>query len=145
MARRRKRINGEPPDVEVIWEVADSLWQRIEPILVAYWPRKPTGRRTADWRKALNGIIFRLRTSCQGNKLPKQFGDDSTVHRWFQRWCRDGVMAKIWAVLVEECVELGGVDWEWQAADGAVAKARFGGKKRAAIPRIGASPAASGA
>ena len=28
---------------------------------------------------------------------------------------------------MEECEELGGVDWEWQAADGAMGKARLGG------------------
>jgi hypothetical protein len=38
-----------------------------------------------------------------------------------------GVLDRIWAALVEECEEFGGVEWEWQAADGAVGKARFGG------------------
>ena len=38
-------------------------------------------------------------------------------------------MEKIWAVLVEECEELGGVGWEWQSADAAMGKARFGGDK----------------
>jgi len=28
--------------------------------------------------------------------------------------------------MVEECEELGGVDWEWQAADCALGKARLG-------------------
>ncbi len=32
-----------------------------------------------------------------------------------------------WERLIEECEELGGVDFEWQAADGAMGKARFGG------------------
>lgn len=128
----------------VIWEISDPLWERIEPILLEYWPRKRTGRRTADWRKVINGIIFRMRSGCQWNQLPRQFGDDSTVHRWFQRWCQDGVMEKIWGVLVQECEELGGVRWEWQAADAAMAKARFGGKKRAEIPRIAANRAQSG-
>jgi putative transposase len=30
-------------------------------------------------------------------------------------------------MLVEECEELGSVDWEWQAADTAMGKARMGG------------------
>jgi hypothetical protein len=29
----------------------------------------------------------------------------------------------------EACEDLGGCDWEWQAADGAMGKARFGGTK----------------
>ena len=28
---------------------------------------------------------------------------------------------------MEGCEELDGVDWEWQSADGAMGKARFGG------------------
>ncbi len=54
-------------------------------------------------------------------------------------------MEKIWAALVEECHELGGLNWEWQSADGAMAKARFGGKKRAEIPRIAAGRARNAA
>jgi putative transposase len=132
-SRKRKRSREK---LGVIWEVPDALWERIEPILEEYWPTKTTGRKHAEWRRCLNGIIFRMRTGCQWNQLPKEFGDDSTVHRWFQRWNKDGVMERIWAELVSECDDLGGVSWEWQSADGAMAKARFGGKKRAEIPRI---------
>ena len=68
--------------------------------------------------------------------LAKVFGDDSTVHRWFQRWNRNGVMKAIWAELVSQCEELEGVDWEWQSADGSMGKARFGGALSGATPRI---------
>jgi len=81
-----------------------------------------------------------MRSGCQWNRLPERFGDDSTVHRWFQRWNKHGVMERIWAELVSECDELGGLNWEWQSADGALAKARFGGKKRAETPLIGVNP-----
>lgn len=68
-----------------------------------------------------------MRTGCQWDRLPERFGDDSSVHRWFQRWNKNGVMEKVWAVMVAGCEELGGVHWEWQSADGAMGKARFGG------------------
>ncbi len=122
--------------LDTIWEVDDDLWAIIEPILLEYWPRKATGRPPANWRKCFNGIIYRMRTSCQWNKLPKEFGDDSSVHRWYQRWCQDGVMEKIWAVLVEHCDELGDVEWKWQAADAMLGKARFGGPILAQTPQI---------
>jgi putative transposase len=120
-----------------IWEIGDELWKLILPILLRYWPQKKTGRPVANWRKALNGIIYRMRTGCQWNRLPKEFGDDSTVHRWFQRWCKDGVMQQIWAVLLEQCEEMAGVEWKWQAADGCLGKARFGGALWVPTPRIG--------
>jgi putative transposase len=126
------RTQRTTPPLGTIWEIDDELWQRIEPILLEDAPLPPKshgGRHRIDWRAAINGIIFRLRSSCQWNKLPQPFGDDSSVHRWFQRWCRSGIFEKIWAVLVEECDELGAVDWKWQAADGMLGKARFGGEK----------------
>jgi putative transposase len=127
--------------LDTIWEVDDRLWAMIEPILLAFWPRKRTGRRTACWRACLNGIIYQLRTGCQWNKLPKHFGDDSTVHRWFQRWAQQGILERIWAVLVQHCDELGGVEWKWQAADGSLGKARFGGQMSDPIPRTAAKMA----
>ena len=49
---------------------------------------------------------------------------------------KKGVLQCIWATLVENCEELGGVDWQWQSADGAMGKARFGGTMSVQIPRI---------
>ena len=140
MAKESRKRRRKGKGLGVIWEIPDALWERVQPILEEYWPTKATGRKHAEWRRCLNGIIFRMRTGCQWNKLPnKEFGDDSTVHRWFQRWNKNGVMARVWAELVSECEELGGLSWAWQSADGALAKARFGGKKRGQIPPIGAN------
>jgi putative transposase len=110
-----------------IWRVSDELWAKIEPILAEVDPPKPTGRPRIDPRRALDGVIYRLRSGVQWNQLPREFGDDASVHRTFQRWVELGVFERVWALLVSECSELGGVNWEWQAADGAMGKARFGG------------------
>lgn len=139
MAKRRRPI--EPLDT--IWEVPDELWERIEPILLEHWPRKVEGRPPADWRAALNGIIFRLRTGAQWDQLPRHFGAKSTVHDWFQRWNKAGIMERIWALLVAECEELSAVYWEWQSADAALGKARFGGTRLAKTPQIAAKTAPS--
>ena len=64
-------------------------------------PPKAKGRKRVDQRRMLEGIIFRMRSSCQWNHLPKELGDDSTIHRTFQR----GVLERVWAVLIEECRE----------------------------------------
>jgi putative transposase len=124
-------------ELDTIWEVDDELWSLIEPMLQDFWPRKRTGRSTVCWRRCINGIIYVMRSGCQWNKLPPQFGDDSSVHRWFQRWCEHGVFERIWAKLIERCDELRGVEWKWQAADGSLGKARFGGQMSAPIRRIG--------
>ena len=94
-----------------LWRVPNELWDKLKPILHEYDPLKLTGRKRIDARAALDAIIFRLRSGCQWNQLPNEFPDDSSVHRTFQRWKHNGVLDRLWAALVEECVELGGVDW----------------------------------
>lgn len=117
-----------------IWELPDELWERIEPILERRYPPAATGRPRADLRKMLDAIVFRMRTGCQWNRMPERFGPDSTVHKWFQRFVEDGVLEEIWALLISECEQLGGVGWEWQAADGVMGKSRFEGDKRGPNP-----------
>jgi len=114
-------------NLDTIWEVPDELWAEIEPVILELAPPKPRGRKRANARQILNGIIFRLRSGCQWNKLPRKFGDDSTVHRTFQRWVERCVFERIWALLAEQCEGLGGLHWEWQAVDAALGKARLGG------------------
>lgn len=137
MAKRR-RVETVP--LATIWEIPDQAWEHVEPMLEEKYPAAPTGRPRTNFRKALDGIIFRLRTGCQWNQLPKMFGDDSSVHRWFQRWVRDGIFESLWANLLLECEELNGVNWEWQSADCCSNKARFEGGKRGPIQPIGENP-----
>lgn len=132
MARKRKAV--EP--LLTIWHVSDDLWNIIQPIITKKDPPKLTGRPRIDAREALDAIIYRMRSGVQWNQLPDSFPDDSSVHRTFQRWVQLGLMDRIWSVIAGRCEELGDVDWEWQAADGAMGKARFGGTMSARTPRI---------
>jgi putative transposase len=138
MSEHDSQDSQEKP-LPTIWRVPDELWEKIEPILAKYDPPKSTGRRRIDQRAVLDAIIFRLRTGCQWNHLPKEFPDDSSVHRTFQRWVELEVLDRIWAASVQECEELGGVEWECQAADGAkLGKARFGEISSVPTPLTGA-------
>ncbi len=110
-----------------IWEIPDDLWERLEYLINHFDPPRPTGRKRADARRILNGIIFRIRTGCQWNHIPTVYGDDATIHRTFQHWVEIRLFETIWLQLVAECDCLGLVQWEWQAADGCLGKARSGG------------------
>jgi putative transposase len=141
MARKKRTVKPLP----TIWEVDDELWKIIQEILEELDPPARTGRPRTGQREALNGIIYQMRTGCQWNQLPKCFGDDSSVHRTMQRWVAKGVFERIWAVLIASCEELGGVDWAWQSADGAMGKARFGGIMSDQTQRIAGKTARSAA
>ena len=139
MARHKRAVEPLP----TIWATPDELWDNvIVPILHELDPEPHTGRPRIDQRKALDGIIFQMRSGCQWNHLPSDFGDDASIHRTFQRWIARGVLERVWAKLIEACDELGAVEWVWQSADAALGKARFGGIASAKTPRIAANPAA---
>lgn len=135
MGRRKQERQPLAP----IWECSDELWALIEPILAEHDPPKQ-GPPRIDQRGAFDAIIFRLRTGCQWNRLPWAYPDDSSVHRTFQRWVKLGIFARLWAVVQEQCEDLGGCDWEWQAADGWLGKARMGGDDVGPNPTDRAKP-----
>jgi putative transposase len=139
------QTNEQVKPLPTIWQVNDELWNIIESILDELDPPAPTGRKRIEPRPALNGIIYQMRSGCQWNQLPPQFGDDASVHRTMQRWIAKGVFERIWVVLIHHCEELGGVNWQWQSADGAMGKARFGGILSAPAPPIAANRARNAA
>ncbi len=141
MARRKT----EPKPLPTIWHADDALWAKVEKVLAAFDPPARYGPDRIDQRAAFDGVIFRLRSGCQWEHLPRQYGDDSSVHRTYQRWVRRGVMLRLWAALVEGCEELGGVDQQWQSADCALGKARHGGIRSDRTRPTGRSPARSAA
>ena len=93
---------GERPRSPTLWHVPDPVWARIGAILDAAKPLKSIrGRPMVDRRRVLDGIIFRLRTGCQWKHIPPMYGNDTTIHRYFQTWTRSGVFEKIWAILAQ--------------------------------------------
>lgn len=117
-----------------IWVLPDELWERVRPVLDRHYPAAVVGRPRADLRLVLDGVIYRMRSGVQWEHLPRRFGAKSTVHGWFQRFVKDGVLEEIWALLVAECDALGAVSWVWQAADGVMGKSRFEGDERGPNP-----------
>lgn len=126
------------------WELADSLWDRIEPLLPKPKSRyrgrgkkrkHVGGRPAAESRKVMAGILYVLRTGGQWNALPKeQYGSGKTAHRYFQQWVRAGVFKRMWQAGLSEYGGLKGIAWKWQAADGSMTKAPLGGEKTGPNP-----------
>lgn len=102
-------VTAERKSMPTIRRALDEPWEKIEPILNEHDPPRSTGRPRVDQRAVLDAVVFRLHTGCQWNRLPKEFPDDSSVHRAFQRWVEPTLLDRIWAVLIEGCEELGDV------------------------------------
>lgn len=116
------------------FEVPESLWRRIEPLLPKYPVSCEGGRPRLSLRKVVAGILYVLRTGSQWKAMPREFGSGSAIHDYFQEWTDSGVFAKLWRVALEEYDELVGIDWQWQSLDGAMTKSPLGGEKNREKP-----------
>jgi putative transposase len=118
------------------WRISDELWAKIEPLLPPPKPH-PLGchHPRVDDRRAMDAILFRLRTGCQWNALNATgICSSSSTHRRFQEWTAARVFEKLWALGLQEFDVLKGLDWAWQSMDGAMTKAPLGGEKTGPNP-----------
>ena len=90
MARKKKAAEPLP----TIWHADDELWAEVETVLKELDPPARYGPERIDQRKAFDGVIYRMRSGVQWNHLPKEYGDDASVHRTFQRWVERGVLER---------------------------------------------------
>ncbi len=109
------------------WEVSDELWERVEPLVPPPPSHAKGGRPRLPARQLFAAIVYVLRTGIQWNALPRELGASSTVHARFQAWERAGFFATLWEAQLLEFDELVGIEWTWQALDGVMTKAPFGG------------------
>ena len=65
---------GKGETLPTIWEIPDDLWERIKPVILELDLPKARGRKRVNQRKMLEGVIFRMRSSCQWNRLPRERG-----------------------------------------------------------------------
>src|SRR5215472_7936001 len=109
------------------WAVSDELWARVAPLLPPAPSHARGGRTRVPDRQVFEAIVYVLRTGIQWNALPRELGASSTVHDRFQAWEEAGFCRALWEAGPAGYEELAGIDWRWQALDGAMTKAPFGG------------------
>lgn len=120
-----------------LWTISDALWEKIGPLLPKPVNTHPRGggRKRVCYRKVMNGILFVLRTGCQWKALDATgICSGSTAHARFQEWEAAGVFRKFWQQGLLDYDKLHGLDWKWQAMDGAMTKAPLGGGKNRKQP-----------
>ena len=108
------------------WRVSDEFWEKVQPLIPPAPSHAKGGRTRMDDREAFAAMIYVLRTGIQWNALPREIGASSTVHDRYQEWERLGFFEELWRAGLLEYDELEGIEWEWQAIDGAMTKAPLG-------------------
>jgi len=110
------------------WRMPDELWRKVKPFLPPGKPH-PLGchRPRVDDRNAMDAIFYHLRTGYQWKALDATgICSSSSAHRRFQEWTQAGVFQRLWTQGLLDYDGLKGIEWEWQAMDGAMTKAPLG-------------------
>jgi len=123
--------------------IPDELWEHVEKWIPTRKRKSLAGRPPKPDRVVMEGIVYRLRTGCQWDAIPAEFGSSSTCRRRFAEWTKAGVFFMMWVEALLIYDEERGIDWNWSSLDSASVKAPKGGTSPGPIPPIGASSAAS--
>lgn len=126
--------------------VSDELWARIAPLLPRGGRRNRhvqyAGRKRADPRKVLNGIVFVLGTGVPWRSLPatSDFPSGHTCRRYLLRWHRAGVWRALQRLLLAELRRKGRLHFSYAAVDSVSQRAPAGGRKTGKHPVDRAKP-----
>lgn len=116
------------------YELTDEQWARLEPLLPK---RQGSGRPWHDHRRALNGILWIVRSGAPWRDLPERYGKFKSLHARFTKWRRDGTWDRLVERLQAEMDAEGMLDWELWCVDGSnvrAARCAAGAQKKGAHP-----------
>jgi putative transposase len=121
--------------VNTIWHIPDDLWSLIAPIFGPEHIPGKRGRKPTPFRLVFDAIVYVLRTGCQWHALPRaEYAPPSTIHGVYRLWVKAGLFQQAWQLLLEYYDWQIGIDWKWQALDGAMTKAPLGGESTGPSP-----------
>src|SRR5918912_3597067 len=105
-------------------ELTDAPWAVIEPLLPQQKPGP--GRRRADDRRTLNGILHVLKTGCAWEGMPRTYGSPTTGWRRLQTWSQEWIWERIWRALLSQLDAHSQLAWTKAFLDGRVVPAKQG-------------------
>src|SRR3954462_8806910 len=117
----------------------DSLWEQIEPFLPKDESERNVqyaGRKPAEARKVMTGIIFALRTGVPWKSLPatSDFPSGHTCRRRLLEWDERGVWKRLWQSILAKLQSEGQLSWERGVVDSSSVRAGHGGEKTGKNP-----------
>ena len=110
-------------------DLTDEQWEAIRasipgPERTVAGPKG--GRPWRDPRDVLNAVLWVLRTGAPWSDLPGRYPPYQTCNRRFQKWVKEGVLAKVLRVLAEDLRHRGKIDLTEAFIDGSHAGAKRG-------------------
>jgi transposase len=103
--------------------LTDEQWALIAPLLP---PQKPRGRKRADDRQTLEGILWVLKTGSRWQDLPREYGSKTRCHRRLREWQEQGVWERAFRAFLSTLDKEGRLQWEKAFLDGTFVPAKRG-------------------
>ena len=116
-------------------ELTDEQWELVKPVLPRQREGGP-GRKPADPRKMLNGMMWILKTGAPWRDLPERLGPWQTVYHHFNEWRKQSIYDRIIEALLIRLDGNGQIDWDLWCVDGSstrASRAAAGASKKVAI------------
>jgi putative transposase len=79
-----------------VYQIPDSLWEQIKPLLPTELPNPRGGRPQIDQRRAMEAILYIFRKGCKWTSLPHSMGPPGAARRRFREWQKAGVFQRMW-------------------------------------------------
>ena len=109
--------------------LSDEHWQRIrEHFPEEHISEDRPGRKPISTRAVLEAVLWILNTGAQWHMLPQGYPNYKTVHRRFQRWCRQEVLRHVLTDLANTLRDEGEIDESECFIDATFASAMGGGE-----------------
>ena len=119
-------------------QIDDELWALVEPLLPAPKARRRRhpGRKPLDNRKALNGIVFVLKSGLGWEELPAElgWGCGKTCRQRLRLWQEAGVWERLHALLLGRLRKADALNWKRAAIDSSSVRALGGGEQTGPSP-----------
>jgi transposase len=108
------------------WNLTQSQWEKIEPLLPKLKKSKRGGRPWANSRKAFEGILWIYKTGAPWADLPKQYPSPSTCRRRLKLWEQHNVWLDAWRTFLAELDQRRQLDWSEAFVYGSFTPAKKG-------------------
>lgn len=108
-------------------ELSDDQWEFMKPHIP---PQPSVGRKRADDRKTINGILYVLNTGCRWHDMPQCYGAYQTAWRRLKWWSREGVWDRLLTASQEHACAIGKLTLETIAIDSTLIDSKKGANQQ---------------
>jgi len=108
-------------------ELSDDQWEFMKPHIP---PQPSVGRKRADDRKTINGILYVLNTGCRWHDMPQCYGAYQTAWRRLKWWSREGVWDRLLTASQEHAYAIGRLTLEIVAVDSTLIDSKKGANQQ---------------